>query len=142
MKKSPVEKKAVEKKSVRRASVPVTVTFRHIAPTDALRTYAEKKLRNVARLLPGALDAHVVLSANKKHRHRQSAEMIVSGTQSVLKAVEETEDLYAAIDLAVEKLETQVRRIRGRVIEAPRRGATRARRPATRARAAASTAEA
>lgn len=142
MKKSPVKKRAVKKKTVKKTSVPIAVTFRQIAPTDALRAYAEKKLRNVARLLPGTVDAHIILRANKKHRHRQSAEMILHGPHSVLMAVTETEDLYAAIDLAVEKLERQARRIRGRVIEAPRRGATRARRPGTRAPAGASTAEA
>jgi putative sigma-54 modulation protein len=111
---------------VKKKSVPITVTFRHIAPTDALRTYAEKKLKHVA-LLPGVVDAHVTLSANS-HRHRQSAEIILYGSHSVLKAVEETDDLYAAIDLAVAKLDAQVRKTRGRVIEAPRRGSSAARR--------------
>ena len=111
---------------MKKKTVPITVTFRHIAPTEALRAYAEKKLKS-ATLLPGAVDAHVTLTANT-HRHRQSAEIILHGAHSVLKAFEETDDLYAAIDLAVAKLDAQVRKTRGRVIEAPRRGSTTARR--------------
>ncbi|HEY8514474.1 MAG TPA: ribosome-associated translation inhibitor RaiA [Candidatus Binatia bacterium] len=106
-------------------SVPITVTFRHIAPSDALRSYAEKKLKHVA-LMPGIVDAHVTLTADA-HR-RQSAEIVLYGSHSVLKAVEETDDLYAAIDLAVAKIDAQVRKARGRVIQAPRRGSAAVRR--------------
>lgn len=107
--------------------VPITVTFRHIAATDALKSYAEKKVKAVVKLLPGAVDAHVTLTANT-HRHRQSAEIILNGSHAVLKAVEETDDLYAAIDLAVAKLDAQVRKAKERVIDAPRRSSTAARR--------------
>ena len=108
-------------------AVPITVTFRHIAPTDALRSHAEKKLNGIAGMVPGATDVHVVLSASP-HRHRQSAEITIHGAHHVLSAHEETADLYAAIDLAVAKIDSQVRKAKGRVIEAPRRGSTTARR--------------
>jgi ribosomal subunit interface protein len=39
----------------------------------------------------------------------------------VLTASEETNDMYAAIDLAVQKLESQIRTLKGKLIEAPRR---------------------
>jgi putative sigma-54 modulation protein len=112
---------------VKKREVPITVTFRHMAPTEPLRAYAEKKLKPVAAILPGAVDAHVILTANGT-KHRQSAEIVLHGAHAVLKAIEETTDLYAAIDLAVAKLDSQVRKAKGRVIEAPRRGSTVARR--------------
>jgi len=112
---------------VKKQDVPITVTFRHMAATDALQSYAEKKLQAVARLLPGAVDAHVILTANGA-KHRQSAEIILHGSHQVLKALEENGDLYAAIDLAVAKIDSQVRKAKGRVIEEPRRGATGSRR--------------
>jgi putative sigma-54 modulation protein len=112
---------------VKKQDVPITVTFRHMAATDALQAYAEKKLQAVAKLLPGAVDAHVILTANGT-KHRQSAEIVLHGTHAVLKALEENADLYAAIDLAVAKIDAQVRKARGRVIEEPRRGSTTARR--------------
>jgi putative sigma-54 modulation protein len=111
---------------VKKKDVPITVTFRHMATTEALQAHAEKKLRPVAALLPGAIDAHVILTANGT-KHRQSAEIILHGSHAVLKALEEKEDLYAAIDLAVAKLQAQVKKAKGRVIDSPRRSSTAAR---------------
>jgi putative sigma-54 modulation protein len=112
---------------VKKKDVPITVTFRHMNATDALQSYAEKKLQAVAKLLPGAVDAHVILTANGT-KHRQSAEIVLHGSHAVLKALEETDDLYAAIDLAIAKIDSQVRKMKGRVIQEPRRSSTAARR--------------
>ena len=108
-------------------AIPITVTFRHIEPTDALRTYAEKKLSSIVTLVPGATDAHVVLSATT-HHHRQLCEITVHGGHTVLNARDETDDLYAAIDLATAKLDRQVRRLKGKMIEEPRRSSSNGRR--------------
>lgn len=107
--------------------IPITVTFRHMDATAALQAYAKKKLQPVANLLPGAVDAHVILTANGA-KHRQEAEIVLHGSHQTLKAVEENGDLYAAIDLAVAKIDAQVRKAKGRVIEEPRRGSTNSRR--------------
>lgn len=109
-------------------TVPITVTFRHIAPTEALRTHAEKRLGPVVVQVPGATSAHVVLAAQPPHHHRQLAEITVHGGHSVLTAHDETNDMYAAIDLAVSKLESQVRTLKGKIIQAPRRNSTNNRR--------------
>jgi len=106
---------------VKNNSVPITVTFRHIAPTDALRAHAEKKLSSIVGMVPGATDVHVVLSAAPPHHHRQLAEITVHGRQHVLTARDETNDMYAAIDVAVDKLERQIRTLKGKIVEAPRR---------------------
>ena len=112
---------------MKKNDVPITVTFRHMATTEALQAHAEKKLKSVIKLLPGAVDAHVILTANGT-KHRQSAEIILHGAHSVLKAIEETDDLYGAIDLAIAKIDSQVRKLKGRVIEEPRRNSTGTRR--------------
>jgi putative sigma-54 modulation protein len=106
---------------VKDKAVPITVTFRHIAPTDALRSHAERKLTAIAGMVPGATDVHVVLSAAPPHHHRQLAEVTIHGRQHVLTARDETNDMYAAIDLVAGKLESQVRTLKGKLIEAPRR---------------------
>ena len=104
--------------------VPITVTFRHLAPTDALRNHAEKKLAHVIGLIPGATDVHVILST-ASHHHRQSAEFVVHATHTQLTAHAETDDMYASIDQAAAKLDSQVRKLKGRVVEASRRGSVR-----------------
>ena len=109
-------------------AIPITVTFRHIAPTDALRAHAEKKLSHLTGKVPGATDVHVVLSAQPPHHHRQLAEITIHGSHHVLTASEETNDMYVAIDLAVGKLESQIRTLKGKMVGQPRRSSTNNRR--------------
>ena len=83
----------------------VLVTFRHMEATDALRQYAEHKVARVYKLMRRPIEAHVVLSVNKR---RHVAEIILSGEHLHVNATEETGDLYSAIDLAMDKIERQV----------------------------------
>jgi putative sigma-54 modulation protein len=83
----------------------VLVTFRHIEATDALRQYAEHKVARVYKLMRRPIEAHVVLSVNKR---RHVAEITLSGEHLHVNATEETGDLYSAIDLAMTKIERQV----------------------------------
>ena len=47
----------------------VNVTFRHMDPTPALKSYAADKVEKVAKYLTRAFDAHVVLSV-ERHNHK------------------------------------------------------------------------
>jgi len=85
----------------------VIVTFRHVDPSDGLRRHAETKLRRLGKLLRGAAEAHVILSVVKR---RHVAEVQISADHMNTTATEETDDLYSAIDLAVDKLVRQVKR--------------------------------
>ena len=85
----------------------VAVTFRHMEATDALRDYAEEKVRHAERLVRNAIDAHVVLSVTKR---RHLAEITLQADHETFNATEETGDLYSAIDQAVAKLERQLRK--------------------------------
>jgi putative sigma-54 modulation protein len=88
----------------------INVTFRHVEPTTALRTHAEEKLdRMVKKYLHRPVDAHVILSVSKE---RHAAEITLQADQVTMFAKEETTDLYAAIDLAVAKLEHQAQKLR------------------------------
>lgn len=85
--------------------MPVTVTFRQVRPTEALRRHAETKIQRLQKFLHHPVEAHVVLSVLK---HRHIAEFIVTADRMNFTATEETSDLYSAIDLAITKLERQV----------------------------------
>jgi ribosome hibernation promoting factor len=90
----------------------INVTFRHVDPTPALRTHAEEKLeRMVRKYLHRPVDAHVILSVAKE---RHIAEVTLQADHVTMFAKEETTDLYAAIDLAVEKLEHQAQKLRAK----------------------------
>jgi putative sigma-54 modulation protein len=86
----------------------VTVTFRHIEATDALRRYAQAKVqRVVSKYFRRPLEGHVVLAVSKR---RHVAEITVSADRLTLNAKEETGDLYSAIDLAIDKIERQAKK--------------------------------
>jgi len=90
----------------------ITVTFRHVDSTPALRAYAQDKVARVARKYlrrPG--DAHVILGVSKQ---RHVAEITLQGDHVSMFAKETTHDLYSAIDLAVEKLEHQAQKLKAR----------------------------
>ena len=84
----------------------VLVTFRHIDATEPLRQYAEHKVARVYKLMRRPIEAHVVLSVTKR---RHMAEITLSGEHMHVNAAEETGDLYSAIDLAMDKIERQIR---------------------------------
>jgi len=85
----------------------VTVTFRHVEPTDGLRSYAEEKVQRVHKYLRHPIDAHVILAVEKQ---RHIAEVQVNASHLNITATEETGDLYSAIDLAMDKVERQVKK--------------------------------
>ena len=85
----------------------ISVTFRHMQPTESLRTYAEEKVSKIKRYLDFPLEAHVVLSV-EKFRHIADVTLSVNGTW--IKGIEETDDMYSAIDQVMDKLEKQVKK--------------------------------
>lgn len=85
----------------------IDVTFRRIEATDALRAYAEKRIRRLAKYVRQPLSAHVILSVVKR---RHIAEVIFKADRKTMTAKEETGDLYSAIDLVVDKLEQRARK--------------------------------
>ena len=73
--------------------------------TPALRTYVQEKLGRVTRHFDHVIDAHVVLSVDKL---RQKAEVTLRVRGKDIHCASEDLDLYAAIDLLIDKLDRQV----------------------------------
>lgn len=86
----------------------VAVTFRHMESSEALRSYVEEKLAKVKKYIEEPIDAQVVLSVQKKINHRAEVTMVAKGL--TMKSGEEKDDMYAAIDLMVDKIERQLKR--------------------------------
>ena len=86
-----------------------SVTFRHMEPSDNLKDYSHDKLLRLEKYLDAVIDAEVVMTV-EKFRHK--AEVLISSDGLKIKAEEETEDMYSAIDMVVDKLEKQIKRHR------------------------------
>ena len=90
-----------------RAVADVTVTFRNIQPTAALTTYARRKLGHIAKFASRPCQIHLILSVDK---YRQRGEVTVKTGRWAVTAVEETKDLYAAIDLLADNAGRQLKK--------------------------------
>ncbi len=97
---------------------------RNVEITDAIRNYLEKKLARLERYFDGIQDAKVVLSlAGSPHVERRAkAEIQLNVPGGLIRVEEEDPDLYAAIDQAVEVLEKQLKRFKGRLLGKRRPG--------------------
>jgi len=91
---------------------------RDVDITDALKNYVERKTARLDRYFDHIVDAKVVLSlAGSPHVERRAKAEIQLNVPGGLIRVEESDpDMYAAIDRAVEVLEKQLKRFKGRLL--------------------------
>ena len=86
----------------------INLTGRHVDITDSLRAHIEKKIEKLRSYADDSMDARIVLSVEK---YRQFAEITISGrNDSRFHAEEATDDMYASVDRAIDKVERQMRR--------------------------------
>jgi putative sigma-54 modulation protein len=90
----------------------MNITFRQFGASDSLKEYAREKVDRVNRLLDRAGEAHVVLSLE---RHLHHADITIHSGTWVLRGREKSEDMYASIDLAMDKIERQLRRYKDKL---------------------------
>lgn len=95
------------------SNMQVSVTGRHVSITPAIKEYAEKKLLSIGIDFPKVLDAHFILDV-EKYRHR--CEIVVHCTNHIhIEAHEECDNMYASIDLCVDKLARQMRKYKTKI---------------------------
>ncbi len=86
----------------------------HVDVTPALKTYIENKLKRIERHFDHVVDAHVVLAVEKQ---RSKAEATIHVTGQNIHAEANHEDMYAAIDAMVDKLDRQVKRYKEKITD-------------------------
>jgi ribosomal subunit interface protein len=77
--------------------------------TEAIEKHIESKVGSLERFLPENDDLEARVNI-KIYDLTQKVEVTIPGKQFILRAEEAHDDLYAAIDLVVDKLERQIRR--------------------------------
>jgi putative sigma-54 modulation protein len=97
----------------------VSITFRHMDASEAIKKHAAAKLGKLQKFLRQPMTAKVTISVDKlKH----VAEARVSSGGAHLEAKESSDDMYTSLDRMIEKLERQIRVTKG-AAEARRRTA-------------------
>ena len=100
----------------------VNISGHHLDLTPPLRDYVKDKLKRVERHFDHLISADIVLSIEKV---RQKAEATIHASGANLHAEAIADDMYAAIDLLVDKLDQQTRKhketVRNHHHESPKR---------------------
>lgn len=97
----------------------ISITFRHMATSEAIKSYANDKVSKLQKFLRQPMTAKVTLSID---RLKHVAETRISSGGAHLEAKEATEDMYGSIDKVIDKLERQIREQKGAQESKKRRG--------------------
>ena len=85
----------------------LNLTGHHVDITDSLRNYVEEKMERLERHFDKVTNTHVILSVESL-RHKAEATVNLSGNNIFAESTEE--NMYAAIDNLVDKLDRQVKK--------------------------------
>jgi ribosomal subunit interface protein len=89
----------------------INISGHHVELTAALREYVASKLGRLERHGQRITHADVVLNVEKL---RQKVEATIRMAGAELFAAAESEDMYAAIDALVDKLDRQLNKLKGK----------------------------
>jgi putative sigma-54 modulation protein len=95
----------------------VEVQARSMRLTDNTRDYVEEKAAKLERYLQDIDEIHVELSHNKTARNasdRQVTQITVRGKGYILRTEERADDLHVAFDEALDKMQRQIERYKGK----------------------------
>ncbi len=98
-------------------AVELELYSRNMEISDRIRSYVTKKVSKLDRYLPGIEETRVDLEFVKSARSasdRQVAQITVRGKGFILRAEESSDDMQTAIDAAVDKLQNQINRYKGK----------------------------
>jgi putative sigma-54 modulation protein len=95
----------------------VDIFTRNMEVTDRINDYVTKKVSKLDRFLMGIDEARVDLDFIKSARSasdRQVAQITIRGKGYILRSEERADDIFAAIDAALDKMQRQIERFKGK----------------------------
>lgn len=92
----------------------LSVTFRHMEATEAIKEYAREKVERIKKYFPDPISAHLVFSTERGYQHAADVNIQLHNGIAIA-GREVTEDMYSSIDLVMAKIERQVRRYKERI---------------------------
>ena len=92
----------------------IIVTGKNMVITDALKNVVRKKLSRLDKYFNPDVEAHATLSVQK---NRQKIEVTIPFNGVILRGEEENGDMYASIDLVLDKLEGQIRKQKTKLLK-------------------------
>ncbi len=85
----------------------LNITFRHLEPTEALKSHVRDRVAHVERYIDRPSEAHAVLHVENLDHH---AEITVKAGRFLLRGTGRSQDMYSSIDAAAERIERQLKK--------------------------------
>lgn len=106
----------------------VIVSGKSLKVTEALRAHSEDKIEAIQRYFDHIIEADVTLSIDRKKEDANNCrcDVTVWANGTILKSTEHKDEMYAAINGAVHKIERQLKKYKQKIRENPKRKAAHA----------------
>ena len=93
-------------------SYPITVIGRNVLVTDSMKDYAIEKVSKIERFDIRIIDINITMDIQ---RHEQKVDIVAKVNDLLIKSSASTENIYASIDKAVDKLQAQLRKYKNKL---------------------------
>lgn len=89
-----------------------TITARNFELSDEIKEKAEQEIDGLTKFFDKIISAELIL---KSEKHRKRAEIKIKVYNQTLTATADTNDIYSAIDSAIEKVKAQLKKYKGKL---------------------------
>src|SRR5437870_9455381 len=93
----------------------IEFTGRNFTVSPAIRKHTQEHFGKLDPFLNGTTKAHIILSIEKHHRH--VAEVVVHWKEHELTSNADTTDMYVSVTQAINRLQRQVQKLKGKIID-------------------------
>ncbi len=97
----------------------IQITGKNIDVTDAMKDYIKKRINKLTRLLRDVIEVSITLHVERYHH---ICEINILADHLTIRGGGDTNDMYTSIDVAVDKIEKQLRRYRDKLQKRKIRG--------------------
>ena len=91
----------------------ITITFRHMDGTEAMKSHAHEKVSKLQKFLRQAMTAQVTFSVEGLEH---ICDVRIQSGSATFHANERREDMYASMDMVIDKLERQIHAQKGATV--------------------------
>lgn len=92
----------------------ITITARHFDLTPELKEHVENEISSLTRYFDNIIASDVILDVEK---YRQSAEIKVKVYKETMTGKADTDDMYASLEMALDKIKRQLKKYKGKLKE-------------------------
>ncbi|GAG07276.1 unnamed protein product, partial [marine sediment metagenome] len=82
----------------------IEITARHFDLTPELREHVENEIKRLTKYFDNIISSEAILDVEK---YRQSAEIKIRVYKEVITAKSDSDDMYASIEMAIDKIKAQ-----------------------------------